>query len=204
MDLFDDIITEPINIITHDGMAIYYGKIMSTQNADDYYDRLLNRIQWKNDEVFIHNKHIITKRKFAWYGDKPFEYTYSNSTKRALPWINELKQLKNIVEDKTKETFNSCLLNLYHDGSEGMSWHCDDEKELKKYGAIASLSFGAERKFAFKHKKSKETISLKLQHGSLLIMKGLLQTHWRHSLPTSKKITDPRVNLTFRMFIETD
>ena len=103
-----------------------------------------------------------------------------------------------LLQQVTGETFNSCLLNLYHSGGEGMAWHSDGEKDLKKNGAIASMTFGAERKFSFKHKETKETISLTLEHGSLLIMKGETQKHWLHRLPPTKLITQPRINLTFR------
>ena len=130
--------------------------------------------------------------------DLPFAYTYSKITKTALPWSVTLLQLKNLAEVKTGETYNSCLLNLYHDGSEGMAWHSDGEKQLKRHGAIASLSFGAERKFGFKHKETKEVISLNLASGSLLVMKGETQDNWLHRLPPTKKISQPRVNLTFR------
>ena len=106
-----------------------------------------------------------------------------------------------LARQKTGETFNSCLLNLYHDGREGMAWHSDGEKDLKKNGAIASLSFGAERKFSFKHKKTKDTVSQILQHGSLLVMKGTTQTSWQHRLPPSKKVHTARINLTFRTIV---
>jgi alkylated DNA repair dioxygenase AlkB len=134
----------------------------------------------------------------AWYGDKSYAYTYSKTTKYALPFTKELLALKQLVEMKTGANFNSCLLNLYHNGNEGMSWHSDAEKDLKKDGAIASLSFGAERKFSFKHKIKKEIVSLQLEHGSLLLMKGTTQTHWLHRLPPSTKVNKPRVNITFR------
>jgi alkylated DNA repair dioxygenase AlkB len=114
----------------------------------------------------------------------------------------ELLELKEIIEQNTGETFNSCLLNLYHNGNEGMAWHSDGEKDLKKNGAIASLSFGAERKFVFKHKKSKEKVELLLENGSLLVMKDFTQTNWLHRLPTTKLITKSRVNLTFRTIEE--
>jgi alkylated DNA repair dioxygenase AlkB len=129
-------------------------------------------------------------------------YTYSNATKRALAWIKELSELKQIVEEYAGIKFNSCLLNLYHDGNEGMGWHSDDEKPLGKSNTIASLSFGAERKFSFKHKQTKQTVSLVLEHGSLLIMKDATQRNWLHSLPKSKKITRQRINLTFRTIRE--
>ncbi|RZM27563.1 MAG: alpha-ketoglutarate-dependent dioxygenase AlkB [Pedobacter sp.] len=189
------------NLLPHDGIVIYYGHIMARQQADHYLKALLNNIAWKQDEAVIFGRHILTKRKVAWYGDHEFEYTYSNITKQALPWTKELLELKAIAEQKTGETYNSCLLNLYHSGDEGMAWHSDGEKDLKKNGAIGSMSFGAERKFSFKHKRSKETVSLLLEHGSLLVMKDDTQTNWLHRLPPTKKIGTPRVNLTFRTII---
>ncbi len=200
MDLFESSFNKK-NWLPKNGTVNYYGKLFSQQKADYYLERLLNTIEWRNDEAIIFGKKIITKRKVAWYGEKPFQYTYSNVTKLALPWTKELIELKSLIEETTGETFNSCLLNLYHNGSEGMAWHSDGEKDLKKDGAIGSLSFGAERKFAFKHKLTDEKAELILEHGSLLVMKGTTQTFWLHRLPPAKRITSPRVNLTFRTII---
>lgn len=194
MDLFNN--TD--NLLPFDGTVNYYGKFMDNVAANRYYEYLLHQIEWKNDEAIIFGKHILTKRKVAWYGDLPFEYTYSNTTKQALPWTKELLELKAICQEKSGETYNSCLLNLYHNGDEGMAWHSDGEKDLKKNGAIASLSFGAERKFGFKHKETKETVYLVLEHGSLLVMKDTTQSHWLHRLPPTKLVRRPRINLTFR------
>ncbi|WP_339842142.1 alpha-ketoglutarate-dependent dioxygenase AlkB [uncultured Maribacter sp.] len=202
MKLFDIKVDPTKNLLPQGGTVNYYGKILNDLEAASYLDLLLNHIEWKNDEAIIFGKKIITKRKVAWYGEKPFEYTYSKTTKLALPWTTELVYLKNKVEQETGETFNSCLLNLYHDGNEGMAWHSDGEKDLKKNGAIASLSFGSERKFAFKHKETKEKVGLILEHGSLLVMKDETQTIWLHRLPPTKSSTQPRVNLTFRTIIE--
>jgi alkylated DNA repair dioxygenase AlkB len=200
MSLFDN--KSPINLLPKDGTVLYHGKIMTEQHAGMYLEKLLHHIEWKHDEAIIYGKHIITKRKVAWYGDQNYAYTYSNTTKQALPWTTELIALKALVEQHTATRFNSCLLNLYHDGEEGMAWHSDDEKSLEKNSSIASLSFGAERKFSFKHKETKETLSLLLEQGSLLLMKGTTQTHWWHSLPKTKKVNRPRINLTFRSMAE--
>jgi len=189
------------NLLPYDGTVNYYGKVIDKKKADHYLEKLLNDIEWKNDEAVIFGKHIVTKRKVAWYADMDFSYTYSNTTKTALPWTKELLELKTMVEKLTGTKYNSCLLNLYHDGDEGMAWHSDDEKALGKNSSIASWSFGAERKFAFKHKKSGEKVSLVLEHGSLLVMKDTTQTFWLHRLPKSTKVTQPRVNLTFRTMI---
>lgn len=188
-----------MNLLPFDGEALYYGTIIKHNEAQFYFEKLLNNIEWKQDEVVIFGRHIITKRKTAWYADKNISYTYSGKTKQALPWTNELSTLKNIAEERTGCRFNACLLNLYHNGDEGMGWHSDDEKEIIQHSAIASLSFGAERKFCFKHRQSKQQVSVILENGSLLIMRGAAQIHWLHSLPKSKKITAARINLTFRL-----
>jgi alkylated DNA repair dioxygenase AlkB len=198
MNLFSNMAEPEINLLPEGGVVNYYGTIMNHHEAENYLHILLNTIEWKNDEAFILGKHIITKRKVAWYGNDNYSYTYSNTTKQALSWTNELLQLKTLAEKLSCAKFNSCLLNLYHNGDEGMAWHSDDEKALAKNGTIASLSFGAERKFCFKHKQTTATVCLLLEHGSLLIMKGATQTNWLHRLPPTKKINTPRVNLTFR------
>ena len=201
MDLFNQTPDASRNLLPKDGIVQYFGRLFTTAVANEYYEKLMQNIEWKNDQAIIYGKLIITKRKVAWYGDAAFDYTYSNTTKLALPWTPELLSLKSIIEEKTGEQFNSCLLNLYHNGDEGMAWHSDAEKALKKNGAIGSMSFGAERKFAFKHKESKETVSLILEHGSLLVMKGTTQTNWLHRLPPTKLVSKPRINLTFRMIV---
>jgi alkylated DNA repair dioxygenase AlkB len=192
------------NILNKDGTVNYYGKILSSEEANQYFGLLMQNILWEKDEVIIFGKHITTKRKAAWYGDSEYLYTYSNITKRALAWTKELSELKQIVEELAVIKFNSCLLNLYHNGNEGMGWHSDDEESLGTNNTItiASLSFGAERKFSFKHKQTKQTVSLVLEHGSLLIMKDATQRNWLHSLPKSKDIIQSRINLTFRTIRE--
>src|ERR687892_2068387 len=189
------------NLLTKDGTVNYYGKVLTSGEADQYFDLLMQNILWENDEVVIFGKHIVTKRKAAWYGDSDYSYTYSNTTKQALAWTKELSYLKQIVEEHAGTKFNSCLLNLYHNGNEGMRWHSDDEESLGENNTIASLSLGAERKFLFKHKQTKQIVSLVLEHGSLLIMKDATQANWLHSLPKSKNVTQPRINLTFRTIV---
>jgi alkylated DNA repair dioxygenase AlkB len=202
LNLFEDVSDYPLNILPNDGTVHYYGKVFSQEKSDFYYDYLFHQIPWENDEAVIFGKLILTKRKVAWFGEKPFEYTYSKRTKYAKPWTPQLLELKQKCEEITGETYNSCLLNLYHDGNEGMAYHSDTEKDLKKHAAIASLTFGAERKFLFKHKTTKEKVEIFLENGSLLVMKGTTQDHWLHRLPTTTRIKTPRVNLTFRTIIE--
>lgn len=200
MDLFSD--NQILNLLPYGGTVLYFGKIISFVEANHYFNELYNNIEWKHDEAVVFGKHIVTSRKVAWYGDEAFDYTYSNTTKKALSWTKELLELKKLAEEKTEATYNSCLLNLYHDGNEGMAWHSDSEKMLQKNGAIASFTFGAERKFAFKHKESKAIVPLILEHGSLIVMKDETQSHWMHRLPPTTLVKRPRINLTFRTIIE--
>ena len=200
MSLFSRI-ENPINILPYDGTVYYYDKIIDSTKANEYYEYLFDQIEWRNDEAYIYGKHIITKRKVAWYGNENYEYKYSNTSRFALPFTSALLELKTMVESYTKTTYNSCLLNLYHSGEEGMTWHSDDEKTMAKNGSIASLSFGAMRKFSLKHITKKEVISLNLETGSLLEMKDETQSHWLHAIPKTTKVKTPRINLTFRNFI---
>ncbi|WP_317224522.1 alpha-ketoglutarate-dependent dioxygenase AlkB family protein [Sphingobacterium rhinopitheci] len=195
MKLFD----EPIpsnNLLPYDGIVEYYGVVFG--NPEVYYKSLIEEINWQHDQALIFGKLITTKRKVAWHGDEPFEYKYSGIEKIASPWNSTLLHLKQRIEQLSGDSYNSCLLNLYHDGSEGMSWHSDAERDLKKQGSIASVTFGAPRKFSFKHKYSKQRIDILLEDGSLLIMKGTTQDYWLHQLPPTTKVSSPRINLTFR------
>ncbi len=198
MDLFNS----STNLLPQDGIVNYFGFVLTNDEADVFYKKLMENIEWKNDQTMMFGKLIETKRKVGWYGQYPFESTYSKITKKALPWTVELEKLKDICEKQTGETYNSCLLNLYHDGSEGMGWHSDGEKDLKKNGSIASMSFGAVRKFTLKHRETAEKVEVILEHGSLLEMAGTCQTHWLHRLPPTTKVTQPRINLTFRTIIQ--
>jgi alkylated DNA repair dioxygenase AlkB len=196
MDLF----SEPglTNLLPKEGTVLYFGKILKRQEADRYFTAFLENIAWKQDEAIIFGKRITTARKVAWYGESAYLYTYSNTTKQALAWTPELLELKKRTEELCRSSFNSCLLNLYHSGEEGMAWHSDGEKTLGHKPAIASWSFGAERNFSFKHKVSGEKCSILLEHGSLLLMKDETQQNWLHRLPPSTRVKRARVNLTFR------
>jgi alkylated DNA repair dioxygenase AlkB len=197
-DAHEEDVSYPHNVLAHDGEVIYHGAIFDQEEANRTYADLMDKIPWKHDEAFIYGKHIITARKVAWYGDRDYNYSYSGKTRTAMKWTPELLKIKHAAEQKTGMIYNSCLLNLYADGSQGMAWHSDDEKCLGKDTNIASMSFGAIRRFDFRHKATREKVSVILQSGSLLVMQGSTQTHWQHQIPKTTKVTTPRVNLTFR------
>ncbi|TXR53631.1 alpha-ketoglutarate-dependent dioxygenase AlkB family protein [Reinekea thalattae] len=198
MDLIEQLDNQYRNLLPVDGIVHYVPRVLPQANAEHYLKQLLKEVAWQSDEVVLFGKTITTKRKVAWYGDEAFQYSYSGRTKTALPWLDCLQDLKTITEQACNERFNSCLLNLYHNGDEGMSWHSDAEPELKPNAAIATISLGGERKFSLKHKTSKQTVQQQLEPGSLLIMKAETQRYWLHCVPKTKKPVPARISLTFR------
>jgi alkylated DNA repair dioxygenase AlkB len=179
----------------------YLGRVFSSEESRTLFDDLLATTPWQCDEVILFGQKRILSRKVAWMGDAGFTYSYSGTSKIASPWSAPLLAIRERVEALSSHAFNSCLLNLYHHGSEGMGWHSDDERTLGRNPVIASVSFGAERPFRFKHRTTKQVIPLILENGSLLVMKGETQHHWLHALPKTTKVNVPRINLTFRSFV---
>ena len=182
-----------------DGQLEYYPSFFNAKTSDIFLDKLLNLPHWKHEKIKLFGKEIFQPRLTALFGEPGKTYTYSGLEMQPEPFTAELQEIKAKCEQYSNSEFNVCLANLYRDGSDSMGWHSDDEKELGKKPLIASVSFGAERLFHLKHKKDKTfRHKIRLQHGSLLIMKGSTQEFWKHQLPKTKKPVDPRVNLTFR------
>jgi len=192
---------EHINLLPKDGKVNYLGEVFNERECAHLLNALRESLTWKTDELFMFGKIVTTQRKIAWIGDQGCSYKYSGLQKHPQPWTRELLDIKSKVEDLTDCHFNSCLLNLYHNGNEGMGWHSDDEKELDEQAPIASLSLGGRRKFSFRHKKEKTSISFFLENGSLLMMHSPTQQYWLHSLLKTKTVVEPRINLTFRKII---
>ena len=189
------------HILPKDGSVYYHPEFISAADSAKLMDQLQKSMQWEADHLIMFGKAVTTRRKVAWIGDSKCAYTYSGVKKQPQAWTPELLLIKRQLEELTNSEFNSCLINLYHDGNDGMGWHSDDEKELDDKAPIASLSLGAVRKFAFRNKKDKTTISLFLGNGSALIMEAPTQEYWHHSLLKTKTVTTPRINLTFRKII---
>ncbi len=188
----------PKIILQKDGLAEYIPQFYSQEESKILFQRLSQEIKWKNDVVIIFGKKMVMNRLSAWYAEQALEYTYSKITRKAEIFNDIMLEIKSKIEKETGERFNSCLLNFYHSGNDGMGWHSDDENSMVKNSCIASLSLGESRVFHFKHNIEKTKVSISLENGSLLLMKNEIQQYWKHSLPKSKKVKSPRINLTFR------
>lgn len=195
--LFEEQADPVVNLLPCDGIVNDYGNAF-TAEADAMLAWLLTEVPWQHDEIRLYGKRIVTARRIAWYGDDAFDYRYSGVNHRARLWAPPLRALRDRVETLVGVHFNSCLLNRYDDGSQGMAWHSDDEAELGPETVIASVSFGATRKFAFRHRHTRQKVEMLLHHGQLIVMRGQTQAHWQHALMKSTRVTQPRVNLTFR------
>ena len=199
LDLFNTNKKEPELVKIQDGEYIYISDFFNKQKSDFFFDALFQKIDWKQEEMNMYGKILKFPRLTAWYGDNNKPYSFSGINLNPTIWNDELLEIKNIIEPKCEAIFNSVLLNQYRDGSDSISWHTDAEKELGRNPIIASVNFGATRKFQLRHKETKEKIEVELKHGSLLIMKGALQHFWQHQVPKTKKKVGNRINLTFRI-----
>ena len=189
------------NLLPKNGQASYCSNLFDEITSNQLFNKLIESTEWEQDQIIMFGKKITTQRKVAWIGDPECSYKYSGVKKQPKPWTSELLMIKNKVQELTGFEFNSCLLNLYHNGNEGMGWHSDDEPELDQSSPIASISLGGVRKFAFKHKLDKTGVSLFLANGSALIMHAPTQQFWNHSLLKTKTLVGPRINLTFRKIL---
>jgi len=191
------------NLLPCDGIVEDYGLILRPEQSEKYLQYFLANLAWQHDEVILYGQYYKTGRKVAWYGDENYQYHYSGTFKQAHLWNPALFRLKQHIEKLVGHSFNSCLANLYENGTQAVGWHSDDELALVKAGqetVIASLSLGATRKFSFKHKQKAEKVDLLLYSGQLIVMRGQTQQYWKHALMKSTRIFEPRINLTFRYF----
>lgn len=188
------------NLLPFHGEALYFPSFFPLGESDRYFMELQTSVNWKQEPIILFGKEIMQPRLTAWYGDKA--YSYSGITMQPQPFNPLLQEIKQAAEIRAAHEFNSCLLNCYRNGSDSMGWHRDNEKNLGRFPVIASLSFGASRKFQFRNHADKALLkTVFLEHGSLLIMRGETQHCWEHRLPKDSKSTGTRINLTFRTVI---
>lgn len=191
-----------INYALDDNAELYVIKAFyPATEADRLYDVLFHQLAWQEEDIRIFGKWVKVPRLMCWYGDVGTQYTYSGVNHQPLPWHPELLAIKETIERQCDCIFNSVLANLYRDGNDSMGCHADDEPELGINPTIASLSLGADRRFKMHHKKTKQSFTINLQHGDLLAMGGACQQFWLHSVPKTKALTAPRINLTYRKII---
>jgi alkylated DNA repair dioxygenase AlkB len=201
LDLFGSVVKLPTLHTVANGEYIYIEDFYKTVKADSLFQGLLEEINWKQEKMNMYGREISFPRLTAWYGDSDKPYSFSGITLQPEPWTEHLSSIKTEVDKIAEVSFNSVLLNRYRNGNDSISWHTDAEKELGRNPVIASVNFGATRKFQLKHMHTNEKIDIQLSHGSLLVMKGELQHYWKHQVPKTKKLVKERINLTFRKIL---
>ena len=190
---------DPLVLSLPDADLLYFEKVDFAEPA--LLEQLIKETQWKTEEITVFGKTYPQPRLVAWYGDEGASYTYSGVRHESRPWSRRLQFLREQVQILAGANFNSVLLNYYRDQQDSMGLHADDEPELGEEPIIASLSLGEERTLYFKHKSRRDlkNFNLPLSSGSVLIMKGATQRHWKHGLRKLSRPCGPRLNLTFRL-----
>lgn len=190
------------NLAPFDGELYHLADFYAPDKADAYFQQFYQRLDWQQEQIFIHGRRINVPRLMAWYGASDAHYRYSGVDHAPLPWTAELQAIRADMEGLCRQSFNSVLANLYRDGRDSMGCHADNEQELGINPLIASVSFGESRLLRFHHPKRRLKLDIELSHGDVLIMAGELQHHWRHELPKTRKPKGPRINLTFRRIFQ--
>ena len=187
----------PNNLLPYDGEVYLFENLFTSQKSDQITKNILSEVSWRDDKITMFGKTYPQARKVAFHGDPGVDYIYTRIKMISPGWTPQLKKLNIWLRKEFQLDFNTALVNYYRDGRDHMSWHRDDEPELKLNPTIASLNFGASRDFFFRHNEG-EKVALNLKQGDLLVMKGQTQTFWKHSLPKRLKLKEPRLNITFR------
>lgn len=187
-------------ILSTDGSAIFYPAFIDTSEADLLLDELISTNNWEQQTLLMYGKAVEEPRLSTWHSDGQ-NYTYSGAPRVPQSWTPSLLSIRAMCEGQTNHTFNGVLVNFYRDGNDYLGWHSDDELVNGPEPLIASISLGAERRFEMRHRESGDIASVMLSHGSLLVMSGLSQKCWEHRVPKMPRLTDSRVNLTFRHLI---
>ncbi len=190
---------EPFELLPYDLSAVIYrGAIRDPQEV---MAALMNSVPWQARQIQMFGRWVDEPRLSSWHGDPGTEYRYSGITLQPEPWSTDLITLKHICEAVSGAPFNSVLANLYRTGRDAMGWHSDDEPELGPEPVIASVSLGAMRRFDLRHRVTKETVRVQLGSGDVLVMSQSSQRSWMHQVPRTTKVTEPRINLTFRQIL---
>src|SRR5690606_20501527 len=193
-----------------DTLLRYDVKVKDVGSVIDYrsavYYAVLRTLPWQSDIVTLFGKTHVTTRQIVWMGDSAASYQYSGHRRQAIEWTDSVFHVRHHIERQLLKIginthFNSCLLNYYPSGDDGMGYHADDEKELGNQPVIASLSLGATRKFVLKHKKTQDKVELYLESGQLIVMHGETQKCWKHTVTKTKTVLEGRISLTFRQMI---
>ena len=201
-DLFADkpgTLGSSVKISMPDAEVLYFSRLFGPSEANSLFLQLQQNIEWQQEKIKLYGQVHDLPRLTAWYGDPAKTYSYSGISIRSLEWVEALLEIKRRIESVSDYSFNSVLLNRYRNGSDGVSWHADDEPELGQNPVLGSVSFGEARPFQLKHKTLDEKRKIILVNGSYLLMKGRTQHCWLHQIPKSKRVLGERINLTFRL-----
>jgi alkylated DNA repair dioxygenase AlkB len=185
----------------NNGWYIFEENFYDSLKSEVLHSYLINELPWKSGEIKLFGKVHPIPRKQVYFSDNRLSYSYSGKELVIDTWDENVLGIKSRVEALLNVEFNACLANLYRNGQDSNGWHSDNEKELGKNPIIASVSFGATRRFDLMHQATKQKLSFQLTSGSLLVMGGEMQHFWKHQIPKQNKIDESRVNLTFRKII---
>tara|TARA_Y100001933_G_C18923583_1_gene532102 strand:- start:410 stop:988 length:579 start_codon:yes stop_codon:yes gene_type:complete len=189
------------NLLPYDGTLSYNQNFYSDEKAIEIFNALKTYPEYEQRIIKIFGKEINAPRLEAFYSKNKQNYSYSGQTLQGNIFTPMIEDICMEVEAFTGACFNSVLINVYRDGQDSNGWHSDNEKELGINPVIASLSFGASRNIHFRHNKTNLKKTIEMENGSIMVMGGTIQHHWKHQVPKTSKVKSTRINMTFRWII---
>lgn len=196
--LWDPTDVDGAELLPVDGSVRYFRDVFAPGEADQLLDAVLQEVDFVQEYIVMFGNRSPVPRLSAWHGEPGRTYTYSGITQSPRPWTPALDDIRARIEPICRAQFNSVLVNLYRDGSDGVAWHSDDEPELGPEPIIGSVSLGDTRRFVLRHRSTGERVELTPAPGSLIVMAGPTQQAWEHQVPKTARPAGPRINLTFR------
>jgi len=194
---------ERVNLPIEKGTVWYEPKFLSDEESALLWQELETCIPWKQEPIVLFGKEIMQPRLTCWAGLPEAKIRYSGIVMNPEPFTPVLNTLRLRLIEVLQINFNGALLNYYRNGKDSMGWHADNEAYQGKNPTIASISLGAARRFDLKAKgdSDEKPTSILLEHGSLLVMAGATQEHYKHQVPKTKTDLGARINITFRRIL---
>lgn len=187
-------------VVNDSGRIEYIPDFLTQQKAAELYDHLLNNVNWDQGAYKMYGKVIKTPRLLSSMKDEEFkmEDAYKATVYNTGGWTEPVKEVKEMIEKRLGIKIIYAQMNYYRNGKDYIGFHAD--RELDEGGVIASISLGAERKFVLHKKLNKQKkYEFFLENGSLLTMDyKAANKNYKHSLPKAPKVTEGRINITFR------
>lgn len=150
------------------------------------FERLLEIAPWQQRTRQMWDAEVLEPRLVAAW-----------RTGEALP--PEVAELVAPLSQRYGVDLDSCLINLYRDGSDAVAWHADTVRKTMTDPLVATVSLGARRSFLVRPASGGAVVRRYAPgEGDLIVMGGAMQHDWHHTVPRERSASGARMSITLR------